>query len=329
MSQVSRSTPFSGFPLIRTFAIEEAEAHLSRSLSNMQILSVADRRRFQLFISGVSFCRTSLVYNHFTIDTQIRSKSPSDLLLFTVGNGVPATFIMDGETVTVSPNKAAAVTLHNSVKAIRPGGSKVIVVKISMAVLNSYFQKITGQYQKSSLVFPPGIDLDRSPGVNFKETLKYIMDELGNNEFSSNIEKLHDVFDHMIMTKLFELPHNLRDQYYANRSSYDVPVIVKRAEEYMEAHLTDSIKIADLLPICKCSRSALFSAFQTKRSYSPMEFIIERRLQRARKMLQEGKSYESISSIAMESGFTHLGRFSLTYKKRFGESPRETIHKSK
>jgi AraC-like DNA-binding protein len=326
---VSRSTPFSTFPLIRTSAIEEAEVQLSRSIIDLEILSVADRRQFELVMNRVAFCRTSLVSNYFGSETQIRSKVFSDSLLFIVGNGVPATFILDGETVTVSPHKAAVHSPHHSVKVIRPGGSEIIVVKISEAVLNSYFQKITGQYHKSSLLFPHGIDLDSAPGVNFKETLKYIIDELVNNEFSSNIEKLHDVFDHMIMTKLLELPHNLRDQYYANRFSYDVPFIVKRAEEYMEAHLTDSIKIADLLSICKCSRSALFSAFQTKRGYSPMEFIIERRLQRARKMLQEGKSCESVSSIAMESGFTHLGRFSLTYKKRFGESPRETIHKSK
>ena len=35
---------------------------------------------------------------------------------------------------------------------------------------------------------------------------------------------------------------------------------------------------------------------------------------------------ETVSQIAMQCGFTHLGRFSLEYKKRFGASPGETIN---
>ena len=59
-----------------------------------------------------------------------------------------------------------------------------------------------------------------------------------------------------------------------------------------------------------------------------MEFLIEQRLQRARKKLVEGGDATLIASIAMESGFTHLGRFSQTYKKRFGESPSESLRKN-
>jgi len=34
---------------------------------------------------------------------------------------------------------------------------------------------------------------------------------------------------------------------------------------------------------------------------------------------------DSVTAIALRSGFSHLGRFSVEFRKRFGESPRETL----
>jgi AraC-like DNA-binding protein len=35
--------------------------------------------------------------------------------------------------------------------------------------------------------------------------------------------------------------------------------------------------------------------------------------------------HELISSIALDCGFQHLGRFSLSYRETYGESPRDTV----
>ena len=322
---MEQKVPFSAYPLITTNQIEEAEFRLSHTLTDLEIVSAADRKQFHLKMNGVNFQRTSLVYNRFESDTQIKSKTPGDSVLFIVGEGTPATFIMDGEPVTVSHRQAAVVSPHHLVKVVRPEGSEVLVVRVSLSVLNNYFQKLTNQYHKSPLVFSPGIDLKTRNGIRFKQTLKYIVNEIGNCELSDNPLGLQDIFDHMLTTAVLDLPHNLSGRGLNNIASYNVPKIIKRAEEYMEAHLTDQITIMHLLSVCRCSRSVLFSAFQTSRDYSPMEFLIERRLQRARKILSKGTGFISVASIALESGFTHLGRFSQTYKKRFGESPSATI----
>lgn len=49
------------------------------------------------------------------------------------------------------------------------------------------------------------------------------------------------------------------------------------------------------------------------------------RLDRCRwQLMSVEKQEDSITDIAMRWGFNHLGRFSAMYKKRFGESPRQT-----
>jgi AraC-like DNA-binding protein len=60
-----------------------------------------------------------------------------------------------------------------------------------------------------------------------------------------------------------------------------------------------------------------------------MEFLVEQRLQNARKNLLEKNQKASVLDISLESGFRHLGRFSQFYKKRFGERPSETLRKRK
>jgi AraC-like DNA-binding protein len=49
------------------------------------------------------------------------------------------------------------------------------------------------------------------------------------------------------------------------------------------------------------------------------------RLAEARRALQQAGSGQSITDIAMSWGFSHLGRFAIAYRRRFGETPRATL----
>jgi len=61
---------------------------------------------------------------------------------------------------------------------------------------------------------------------------------------------------------------------------------------------------------------------------SPSEFIRARRLNAVRQgLLAAASPHHTVTHIANNSGFTHLGRFSVNYRKHFGESPRETLAK--
>ena len=134
----------------------------------------------------------------------------------------------------------------------------------------------------------------------------------------------------MLLTALLSLPHNQRKKIYEDRRYQVAPGLVHRAEEYMRAHLKEAISIIDLLRICGgCSRSVLFAAFRNARGYTPMEFLTEQRLQSVREKLHKSHQQASVSGIAMDCGFRHLGRFSQFYWKRFGERPSDTLRKGK
>ena len=95
----------------------------------------------------------------------------------------------------------------------------------------------------------------------------------------------------------------------------------------MRAHLADPITISDLLLTSGCSRTGLYSSFKETRGYTPMEFLVEQRLQKARRDIMNSSPDETIGSIALKSGFSHFGRFSHIYRERFGELPSATPRK--
>ena len=55
------------------------------------------------------------------------------------------------------------------------------------------------------------------------------------------------------------------------------------------------------------------------------EFLQSCRLQASRNLLLSSSAIDTVSSIAIATGFTYLGRFAALYKKRFGESASESL----
>jgi len=45
-------------------------------------------------------------------------------------------------------------------------------------------------------------------------------------------------------------------------------------------------------------------------------------------MLMRADSRESVTSAALQSGFSNLGAFSAYYRERFGEQPSETLRRT-
>ena len=161
----------------------------------------------------------------------------------------------------------------------------------------------------------------------FKRLLEYLTNELEYNALVMRNSDLRRSYDEILLSALLALPHNQLEKLNKDRQYQVAPGLVRRAEEYMTAHFNKAITISDLLQICGCSRSVLFSAFRNARGYTPMEFLTEQRMQSARERLLKSNFEPSVALIALDCGFINLGRFSQYYKKRFGELPSDTLRK--
>ena len=112
---------------------------------------------------------------------------------------------------------------------------------------------------------------------------------------------------------------------FASRRSAVSPGFVKRAEAFIEAHCSEPLELLDIANAVGVSARTLRDGFQQFRGVSPMQYVRQLRLERARDALRAAPLDVRVAEIALDCGFAHLGRFAMVYKAMFGESPSETL----
>jgi AraC family ethanolamine operon transcriptional activator len=100
---------------------------------------------------------------------------------------------------------------------------------------------------------------------------------------------------------------------------------VERARIYIREHLSEPIRLIDLCHHAYIQQRSLEYGFRDIVGLSPMTYLKVLRLGEVhRRLLTEPLAVSSISSVALDSGFHHLGQFAGDYKRLFMESPSAT-----
>jgi AraC-like DNA-binding protein len=104
------------------------------------------------------------------------------------------------------------------------------------------------------------------------------------------------------------------------------PRSLRRALEYIESHLAATVTVTDIAAAAGCSARTLHEYFREHVGASPMGYLRELRLQRVHQELR--RTGRPVTDVAYAWGFTHLGRFSAAYRRRFGELPSHTARRA-
>jgi transcriptional regulator GlxA family with amidase domain len=102
-----------------------------------------------------------------------------------------------------------------------------------------------------------------------------------------------------------------------------VPVYMRRIERYVAERIEQPISLAELSELAGVSERAIQAGFRAYHGCTPLAYLRTQRLERVRRRLLESR--EDVTTAAQACGFRHLGRFSVAYRQRFGESPSETL----
>lgn len=107
------------------------------------------------------------------------------------------------------------------------------------------------------------------------------------------------------------------------------PWQVRAAEEYVRANFHLPVSLGDICLAAGVNSRTLQHSFRQKRGYTPMEFLRKLRLDRVRDELSLAQGNVSVTEVALNCGFSHLGRFARDYRAHFGERPSETLSRAR
>ena len=104
--------------------------------------------------------------------------------------------------------------------------------------------------------------------------------------------------------------------------------LARRAADFLHAHCREPLSIAEICAAVGANRRTLHLGFREVFGVTPMAYLTALRLNGVRaKLLNSDARDLTITQVAMNWGFSHLGRFSINYRAHFGESPSAMVRR--
>ncbi len=117
-----------------------------------------------------------------------------------------------------------------------------------------------------------------------------------------------------------ETPNTDRSPSYAHRKQ-----VVDRIKAHLDACQSPPVALSELCEIAHVSQRTLQYSFSSILGISPIQFLRLTRLNRVRRRLRTAQAGTTVSQVAADWGFYHLGQFAQDYRQLFGEAPSVTL----
>lgn len=103
-------------------------------------------------------------------------------------------------------------------------------------------------------------------------------------------------------------------------------VSFERILQYIERNLKQDLSAEHLAEQAHMSVRSLYGLFERQLGVAPLQYVRQRKLERIHACLNDSNCpVRSLTEVALDYGFLHLGRFSESYRLQFGELPSQTI----
>jgi AraC-like DNA-binding protein len=233
-----------------------------------------------------------------------------------------------GQIVECDPRRGVLTDPSRTGQLVRSqtGCGRLNVILTEKAVRRQ-LSALLGEPAATAPDFAPAINVAHGYGRSLADCLRLaIADfEQGGSMLSSPL--LMQQFEQLALTNLLlSHPHSYTQALHRLAKSV-TSRDVKRAIDFIEANLEVPIGLAEITAAAGVPGRTLLDHFKRYKGVSPIAYLRRARFAQVHRALQHAEPEERVTDIAMNLGFAHMGRFSVEYRKRFGESPSETLRR--
>ncbi|WP_149194437.1 helix-turn-helix domain-containing protein [Luteimonas suaedae] len=250
----------------------------------------------------------------FTADVEGRIHVPHALLLVTLGGGARTL-----EVTTECGHRYVGADFSGSISFLPAGCPRRMAMRDVQAAWAtvSLRPRLLDQFASPE----GGTRVDIPAFTNVRDPLlAQLVAELS-REVSENATPESDYCDALTTTIARVLAHRYAAAPAMARAPAHAlpPWQIRRLREYVDAHLSQRILVADLAMVAGISMGHLHRAFRASLGETPHAFIQKRRVERARRLLAEGSL--SIFEVAASVGFESPSHFSRVFRTIMKVSP--------
>ena len=214
----------------------------------------------------------------------------------------------DGQMVILFPG--------NKIHLVTGKKSRIISMQVPQSVISAEL----GKYELEQLAV---LENDLTPAISDKAEISQLRSLILNSRDSGTAGRQLSVTESSLISKLGSLVASGPNQVNGSsmRISFKQISILRKVDMYLESHLREEFRMSEISRASGVSERTLERLFKYAFGITPSAYIKSLRLHKARTELARQTIHDkSIAHIAMDQGFTHLGRFSVSYREHFGQS---------
>lgn len=316
--------PLIDFERFRTRDIDEARHRTERLLSSHSIQSAAGAR-LDVRYHAVDLLDCSVLYAQYGAAVRLDPGALEDFYLVGVPLAGTSLVSCGGHDLVTHPGLASVQSCRQRVLTEWHEGCRKLSVKIDRQALERCLSRMLGCLARRPIVFDVAFDLEQGCGASWRRLMDHLVAELSPaSSYLRSAPARRALSDTIISTLLVTQRHNYSDQLQAEPPA-PAPRHVRRAEEIVSADPSLPHRPNELAAQVGVSLRSLQAGFQRYRGTTLSAFVQQRRLALAREALRSAPAGASVTAIALDAGYMHMGRFARDYKAAFGESPSRTL----
>ncbi|MBB4292674.1 AraC-like DNA-binding protein [Rhizobium leguminosarum] len=278
-------------------------------------------------VHGINSNQISIIAGTYWGNLKMRHRNPSEsniVLLPLCGRSIVT---VNGQRVLSEGTRGAFVSSMSDNALHFVGTRKHLGLKISEQVLSQRLGLRLDTSVRGRIDFSPEIDLATGPGSFLVRLAELMYSGLADRTLVQAPLALVNLTNTILELLLDATQHRYSSELLRTVQS-PMPRTVKRAIDYMRAHIDQPIMISDVAQAAGVSPRTLQQGFRDFRHTTPMAFLQHLRLDAVHQELSQGVPGQTVKKVAQKWGFVHASRFAAEYRNRFGEFPSETMRKS-
>lgn len=321
--------PLAGYQVVSTAKVDEAVDVISHTYCGHEVRILAPISNIHFDFCEAKLARVSVGAMSFNADIRYDLGETENYFLIQLADAGTIEYVNGGEVCRVT-SECGMVTSPTRPLLIHYGeSSRGFIFKIQKSALERHLCTLTDTPVSEPLIFQAAMEPQTDFLGRYKRLLKYLLSEIdANDQLPSQPQWVANLEDAAMTALLTGQPHNYTKCFETSAPSAALRQ-VETVEAYIAANATQPMTIEDFVALTGVSGRSLFRAFRKYRGYSPMAFVRMTRLAMAHAQLSNGVHGTTVTRIAQDCGIDHLGRFSLAYAKRYGETPSETLSKAR
>ncbi|MFC6668794.1 AraC family transcriptional regulator [Marinobacterium aestuariivivens] len=284
-------------------------------------LTVLGRGNMRSSLRYTDFAQLGLSHIDYGGEVRVQSPDIEDIYHLQVVTSGRCTWDYDGDMLSLSAGQALMMNPRERIDLTYSGDCQKLIVKVPEAVLKSACMQNGKAVPKDGLRFHHRV-MELNASLAFMRLVEAVYEEA--SESCVDIGSISQTYAGLLASKLLSIfPCNLQQECSSVGAGQQVHLI----RRYLGERIKDDIGVEELAGLCNVSIRTLYNVFAKEVGTTPKLFIKQMKLQSLHNDLKQGVGARNVTEIALDYGFSHLGRFSSDYRKMFGELPSETLRK--